>query len=102
MESGRRGSDFCGFGGTETNPTDGGGFLILPRLAIESTHSGKLLKWTRRKIRLSIAKGIEPNFVVPLAAGASPVFPDAEQAITVKQLQHSGDTQLLKAMELLH
>lgn len=47
-------------------------------------------------------KGIKPNFVVPLAAGASPVFPETEQTMTVEQLQHSGDAQLLKAVDLLH
>jgi carboxyl-terminal processing protease len=46
-------------------------------------------------------KGIKPNFVVPLAAGGSPVFPETEQTMTVEQLQHSGDAQLLKAMDLL-
>jgi carboxyl-terminal processing protease len=46
-------------------------------------------------------KGINPNVVVALAAGASPVFPEAERTMTVEQLQHSGDAQLLKAMELL-
>ena len=46
-------------------------------------------------------KGIKPNFVVPLAAGTSPVFPETAQRMTVGQLQHSGDAQLLKAIELL-
>ena len=46
-------------------------------------------------------KGIKPNFVVPLAAGASPVFPETEQTMTVEQLQHTGDAQLLKAVDLL-
>lgn len=46
-------------------------------------------------------KGIKPNFVVPLATGASPVFPETDQTMTVEQLQHSGDAQLLKAVDLL-
>ena len=46
-------------------------------------------------------KGIKPNFVVPLAAGASPLFPETEQTMTVEQLQHGGDAQLLKALDLL-
>jgi len=46
-------------------------------------------------------KGITPNVVVTLAPSASPVFPETEGAITVEQLQNSGDAQLLKALELL-
>jgi carboxyl-terminal processing protease len=46
-------------------------------------------------------KGITPNVVVALPAGASPVFPETERTMTAEQLQRSGDAQLLKAMELL-
>jgi len=46
-------------------------------------------------------KGITPNVVVALAAAVSPVFPESERTMTVEQLQHSGDAQLLKAIELL-
>jgi carboxyl-terminal processing protease len=46
-------------------------------------------------------KGITPNIVIPLAAGVSPLFPEAEHSMTIEQLQRSGDTQLLKAMDLL-
>jgi carboxyl-terminal processing protease len=46
-------------------------------------------------------KGITPNIVVPLAAGVSPLFPENERNMTMERLQGSGDTQLLKAMELL-
>jgi carboxyl-terminal processing protease len=46
-------------------------------------------------------KGIRPNVVVTLASGASPIFPETERAMTVEQLQNSGDAQLLKALELL-
>ena len=47
-------------------------------------------------------KGIRPNAVVALAPGMSPLFPETERAMTAEQLQGSGDTQLLKALELLH
>jgi carboxyl-terminal processing protease len=46
-------------------------------------------------------KGIKPNFGVPLAEGAAPLFPDTEQTMTAEQLRHSGDAQLLKAVDLL-
>jgi carboxyl-terminal processing protease len=46
-------------------------------------------------------KGITPNVVVPLAPGASPMFPETEHALTVEQLQDGGDAQLLQALELL-
>lgn len=46
-------------------------------------------------------KGITPNVLVALAPGASPVFPEAERTMTAKQLQDSGDAQLLRAMEIL-
>jgi carboxyl-terminal processing protease len=46
-------------------------------------------------------KGITPDVVVALAAGASPVFPETERTMNVAQLQHSGDAQLLRALELL-
>jgi carboxyl-terminal processing protease len=62
-------------------------------LAIEEwlTPSGEVI-WHR---------GIAPNVVVALAPGASPVFPEAERTMSVKQLQDSGDAQLLRALELL-
>jgi carboxyl-terminal processing protease len=46
-------------------------------------------------------KGITPNVVVALAPGASPLFPEGERTTTVEELQRSGDTQLLKALNLL-
>jgi carboxyl-terminal processing protease len=46
-------------------------------------------------------KGITPNIVIPLAAGVAPLFPDTEHGMTLEQLRDSGDTQLLKAMDLL-
>ena len=46
-------------------------------------------------------KGITPNFVVSLPEGASPVFPEEEQGMTLRQMKESRDTQLLKALELV-
>jgi len=46
-------------------------------------------------------KGITPNVVVALALDASPLFPESEHAMTVKQFRSSGDAQLLKALDLL-
>jgi carboxyl-terminal processing protease len=46
-------------------------------------------------------KGITPNFVVSLPEGASPVFPEEEQGMTLQQLKDSKDTQLQKALNLI-
>jgi carboxyl-terminal processing protease len=46
-------------------------------------------------------QGLAPDVTVALPAGATPVFPLAEQQMTPAQLQGSGDAQLLKALELL-
>ena len=46
-------------------------------------------------------KGITPSVLVTLAPGASPIFPETERAMTVEQLQDSGDAQLLKALAML-
>ncbi len=45
--------------------------------------------------------GLAPDQVVPLAATATPVFPESEQGMTPEQLQASGDAQLLAAIGLL-
>jgi carboxyl-terminal processing protease len=45
--------------------------------------------------------GLNPDEVVPLATGVSPLFPEEEQELTSAQLQSSGDTQLLDALKLL-
>jgi carboxyl-terminal processing protease len=47
-------------------------------------------------------KGIPPNVVVALPPGVSPIFPEDERTMSAGQLLHSGDTQLLRALELLH
>ena len=46
-------------------------------------------------------KGITPGVRVALPAGVMPSFPESELAMTAAQLQHSGDAQLLRALELI-
>jgi carboxyl-terminal processing protease len=46
-------------------------------------------------------KGIPPDVVVALPAGMSPVFPEDERTMNTEQILHSGDAQLLRALELL-
>lgn len=46
-------------------------------------------------------KGITPNVVVPLAVGTAPVLPATVGNMTPAQLLHTGDAQLLRALELL-
>jgi carboxyl-terminal processing protease len=46
-------------------------------------------------------KGITPNVVVQLPVGATPLSPAMAQGMTAEQLLRSGDTQLLRALELL-
>ncbi|MGH9502494.1 MAG: S41 family peptidase [Terriglobales bacterium] len=46
-------------------------------------------------------KGITPTVGVALAPGASPAFPETERNMTAEQLQHIGDAQLLRAVEML-
>ena len=46
-------------------------------------------------------KGIKPEVVVALAAGASPIFPETERTMDSEQLHSSHDAQLLRALELL-
>ena len=45
--------------------------------------------------------GLTPDEIVPLATGASLLFPEEEQGLTLSQLQASGDQQLLSAIGLL-
>jgi len=68
------------------HPLPDGSALLL---AIEEwlTPSGNLI-WH---------KGITPNVVVALAPGSSPAFPETERTMSVKELQDSGDAQLLRA-----
>jgi carboxyl-terminal processing protease len=46
-------------------------------------------------------KGITPDVTVSLASNVSPVYPEAMKTMTAAQLQASGDTQLLRALDLL-
>lgn len=46
-------------------------------------------------------KGVTPNVVVALAAGESPLFPEAERNMSLEQFHHSRDAQLLRALTLL-
>jgi len=46
-------------------------------------------------------KGITPDVEVSLVLPAVPLYPDREKGMTPAQLQESGDTQLLKALDLL-
>jgi carboxyl-terminal processing protease len=46
-------------------------------------------------------QGITPDVTVALASNVSPVHPDAMRTMTAAQLQASGDTQLLRAVDLL-
>lgn len=46
-------------------------------------------------------KGIAPDFEVSLPIAAIPLYPDRERSMDSAQLQASGDTQLLKALDLL-
>ncbi|HTZ59580.1 MAG TPA: S41 family peptidase [Acidobacteriaceae bacterium] len=74
---------------TQFNLADGSALL----LAVEEwlTPSGSVI-WH---------KGITPNIVTALAAGVSPDFPEGESEMTAKQLEDSGDAQLLRGMTLL-
>ena len=46
-------------------------------------------------------KGITPEVVVALAAGASPIFPETERTMSAEEVRQSREPQLLKAIELL-
>lgn len=46
-------------------------------------------------------KGISPDMVVPLPEQVSPLTPEKEKGLTEEQLRASGDTQLLRALDLL-
>jgi carboxyl-terminal processing protease len=46
-------------------------------------------------------KGIKPNEEVALKSDKPPLLPENESSLTVTQLSNSGDTQLLRAIQLL-
>jgi carboxyl-terminal processing protease len=58
-------------------------------------------EWLTPTGRLIWHRGISPNVLVPLPAGITPLFPDAEKGMTAKELQASRDEQLLEAINLL-
>jgi carboxyl-terminal processing protease len=58
-------------------------------------------EWLTPKGRTIWHQGIAPDVVVPLPANVLPLVPELEGALTVQQLQASGDEQLLKALALL-
>jgi carboxyl-terminal processing protease len=58
-------------------------------------------EWLTPKGRVIWHQGISPDVTMALLANASPLFPEQEQTLTADQLKASGDTQLLRALELL-
>ncbi len=46
-------------------------------------------------------KGIEPDVIVQLPPGASPLLPDEQNPLTAERFAHSDDVQLKKAYEML-
>ncbi len=58
-------------------------------------------QWLTPNGRQIWKQGVTPDVKVPLPAGVTPLTPAKEKGMTPDQLQASGDTQLLKAVELL-
>jgi carboxyl-terminal processing protease len=58
-------------------------------------------EWLTPKGRTIWHQGIKPDYSVSLPAGTNPLLPEAEKGMTPEQLKSSGDTQLLKALDLL-
>lgn len=58
-------------------------------------------EWLTPNGRVIWHNGIVPDVASSLAAKAIPVTPEAEKTMTPEQLQASGDTQLLTALELV-
>jgi carboxyl-terminal processing protease len=58
-------------------------------------------EWLTPEGRLIWHQGIVPDVQVTLPQGASPLLPHAEAGMTEEQVRNSGDTQLLRALELL-
>jgi carboxyl-terminal processing protease len=58
-------------------------------------------EWLTPKGRVIWHQGISPDVAVALMANASSLMPEQEQALTADQLKASGDTQLIRALELL-
>jgi carboxyl-terminal processing protease len=58
-------------------------------------------EWLTPDGRVIWHQGIVPDVEVPLSAGVTPLFPNAEQDLTSAQLQAGDDAQLARALELL-
>jgi carboxyl-terminal processing protease len=58
-------------------------------------------QWLTPKGRQIWHKGIPPDIEVPLPEDRSIVIPESGEKLSSKELQKSGDTQLLKALEVL-
>jgi carboxyl-terminal processing protease len=58
-------------------------------------------EWLTPKGHVIWHKGVEPNIEVQLSADIAPLWPEAERMLDAKQLAHSDDRQLLRAIELL-
>jgi carboxyl-terminal processing protease len=58
-------------------------------------------EWLTPKGRLIWHQGIEPDVSIELAANAEPLTPEGEKGLSLSQLQNSGDSQLLSAIQLL-
>jgi carboxyl-terminal processing protease len=59
-------------------------------------------EWLTPNGRTIWHQGIAPDIQVTLEQGTSPLLPQAEEGMTPAQLQSSGDSQLLRALELLN
>jgi carboxyl-terminal processing protease len=58
-------------------------------------------EWLTPKGRVIWHQGITPDIKVVLPVKTSPLTPETEQGMAVADLQASGDTQLLRALEIL-
>ena len=58
-------------------------------------------RWLTRNGRPIWHEGLDPNVTVALAQNATAVYPNDVRGMTAAQLAASGDTQLLKALDLL-
>jgi len=58
-------------------------------------------RWLTRNGTPIWHQGLDPDVVVPLADGKTPVTPNDLDGMTAAALASSGDAQLLKALDLL-